>query len=71
MAYLQDKTETVETDFPLNKVWKTIKQSISRFECTIEAMDKSTHYIKAKTRELCFLSCATVLSIEAKAVSEK
>ena len=71
MAYLNAEIETVEIDFPLNIVWKTIKKAVSRFEWTIEMADESTCRMQAKTKEVCFLSCATVLSIEAKVVSEK
>lgn len=71
MAYLHDEKETVEMDFPLNIVWENIKKVVSGFEWTIETADESTWSMKAKTKEVCFLSYATVLSIEAKGVSEK
>lgn len=71
MAYLRDEKETVETDFPLNVVWETIKKTTTCLGWTIEAADESTRRMQAKTKEACFLSYATVLSIEAKAVSEK
>ncbi len=71
MAYLHDEQETVEIDFPLNIISETIKKTVTCFGWTIETVDESTRRIQAKTKELCFLSCATVLSIESKVVSDK
>ena len=70
MAYLHNQREIVEMDFPLSLVWETIKKAISRFEWTIEKVDESTRRMQAKTKEVCFLSYSTVLSIEAKVVSD-
>ncbi len=69
MAYVRDEKETVEMDFPLDTVWETIKKTVIRLGWTIETADESTYRMQAKTKKA-FLSYATIVSIEAKAVSE-
>jgi len=70
MAYLQEEREIVEMDFPINVVWETSKKVISCFDWTIVEIDESTCCMHVKTKEVCFLSCATVLSVEVKVVSD-
>jgi len=69
MAYLRDEKETVEMDFPLGTVWETIKKTATRLGWTIDEADESTYHMKLKTKKA-FLSYPTMLSIEAKVVSE-
>lgn len=69
MAYLRDEKEIVEMDFPLNTVWEAVKRTVTRLEWTIETSNESTYQMQAKTKKA-FLSYASTLYIEAKAMSE-
>ncbi|MCW4054204.1 MAG: hypothetical protein NWE84_04695 [Candidatus Bathyarchaeota archaeon] len=70
MAYLRKEKETVEIDYPLDKVWATISKAINSLEWTIEAADDTEHHVKAKTKGG-FMSYPSVLIIDAMAVDEK
>lgn len=70
MAYVRNEQETVEMDFPLDKVWENIKKTIMKLEWSIEATDNSKYRLQAKTKSA-FLSYATTLAIEAKATADK
>jgi hypothetical protein len=69
MAYLRKENETVEMDYPLNKVWSAIAQTIINLKWSIDSTDESAHSLKAKTKSS-FLSYTSNLSIEASSVAE-
>jgi hypothetical protein len=69
MAYLRKEKETVEIDYSIDKVWKTIPKALKELGCTIEQIDDAAHHIKAKTQKG-FISWSSVLLIDAKRVDE-
>ncbi|MCJ7763502.1 hypothetical protein MUP38_08630 [Candidatus Bathyarchaeota archaeon] len=69
MAYLKKEKETVEIDYAIDKVWKTIPKALKELGCTIEQIDDAAHHIKAKTQKG-FISWSSVLLIDAKRVDE-
>jgi hypothetical protein len=70
MAYLRKEKETVEIDYPLDKVWAVVPKALASLEWTIEETDDAKHHTKAKTKGA-FLSYPSVLIIDAVAVDEK
>ena len=70
MAYLRKEKETVEIDYPLDKVWANVPKAIDSLEWTLETADDTAHHIKAKTKGG-FMSYPSVLIIDAMAVDEK
>lgn len=69
MAYLRKENETVEMDFPLNKVWSAIAEAIDELKWTIESKDEAKHSLKVKTRPS-FMSYTSILSIAVFSISE-
>jgi biotin operon repressor len=69
MAYLRKEQETVEIDYSIDKVWKTIPKALKELGCTIEQIDDDAHHIKAKTQKG-FVSWSSALLIDAKRVDE-
>jgi hypothetical protein len=69
MAYLRKEQETVEIDYSIDKVWKTIPKALKELGCTIEQIDDAAHHIKAKTQKG-FISWSSALLIDAKSVDE-
>lgn len=70
MAYLRKEKQTVEIDFPLNKVWTAIPTVLTSLEWTIEQMDDSTHHMAVKTKRG-FMSYSSQLTIDGLIVNEK
>lgn len=69
MAYLRKEKETVEIDYSIDKVWKTIPKALKELGCTIEQIDDTAHHIKAKTQKG-LVSWSSALLIDAKRVDE-
>jgi hypothetical protein len=70
MAYLRKENETVEIDYPLDKVWAAVPKALAILEWAIEETDNTKHHIKAKTKGG-FMSYPSMLIIEAAAVDKK
>ena len=70
MAYLRKEDETVEIDYPLDKVWAAVPNALDSLEWAIEESDDTKHRIKAKTKGG-FMSYPSVLIIDAMAVDKK
>lgn len=70
MAYLRKEKETMEIDYPLNKVWPAIPRALASLEWIIEEADNEKYNIKAKTKAS-FFSYASSFLISAVAVNEK
>lgn len=70
VAYLRKEKETVEIDYPLDDIWTAVPKALASLEWTVEEIDDTAHYVKAKTKAG-FMSYATVLIIDAVAVNEK
>ena len=69
MAYLRKENETVEMDYPLNKVWLAIAQTIISLKWSIDSTDESAYSLNVKTKPS-FLSYTSNLSIVALSVAE-
>ena len=70
MAYLRKEDETVEIDYPLDKVWSAVPKALANLEWDIEESDDAKNQIKAKTKGG-FMSYPSRLIIDAAAVNEK
>ena len=70
MAYLRKEDETVEIDYPLDKVWAAVPKVLAILEWTIEETDDTKHHIKAKTKGA-FMSYPSMLIIDMVAVDKK
>jgi Zn-dependent M32 family carboxypeptidase len=70
LAYLRKEKETVEIDYSLTKIWKAIPKVIASLEWSIDAIDDTTHHVKAKTKAG-FMSYSTVLVIDVVSVDKK
>jgi hypothetical protein len=70
MAYLRTEKETVEIDYPLNKVWTAIPKALTSLQWAIEETDDANHHVKAKTKAG-LMSYSSVLLINAVSVNEK
>ncbi len=69
MAYLRREKETVEMDFPLNKVWQVVQKTIESLGWKVEETDEVAHRVKAKTKNA-FMSYSSTLLIEVLAFNE-
>ena len=69
MAYLRKEKETVEIDYSIDKVWKTLPKALKETGCTIQQIDDETYHIKAKTQKG-LVSWGSMLLIDAKRVNE-
>ena len=70
MAYLRKEDETVEIDYPLDKVWAAVPKVLAILEWTIEETDDTKHHLKAKTKGA-FMSYPSMLIIDMAAVDKK
>ena len=70
MAYLRKGKETVEIDYPFDKVWAAIPEALASLEWIVEQVDDAAHHVKAKTKAG-FMSYASLLLIDAVAVDKK
>jgi hypothetical protein len=70
MAYLRNEKETLEVDYPLEKIWAAIPKVVKILEWKIEEKDDSAHKAKLKTKGG-FLAYSSTLDIEVNAVDEK
>ena len=59
----------MEIDFPLDRVWEAISQTITSLGWTIEAEDREAGRIKAKSKPG-FMSYGSTISVEAAKVDE-
>ena len=70
MAYLRKEKETVEIDYPLDRIWAAIPDALDSLEWSVEEIDDVAHHIKAETKAG-FISYASVLLVDAVPVDEK
>jgi hypothetical protein len=70
MAYLRDEKEKLEIDYPLEKIWASVPQTVEILEWKILEKDDQTHKAKIRTKGG-FLSYGTVLIVEASAVDDE
>ncbi len=69
MAYLRDKKETLEIDYPLEKIWEVIPKAVKNLQWTIEEKDDVAYTSKIKTNSG-FLAYSTLIKVEAKSVDK-
>ena len=70
MAYLRKEQETVEIDYPIDKIWTALPKTLKELSYTTEKIDEKTRHIKAKTQKG-FVSWGSTLLIDVKRVNEK
>jgi hypothetical protein len=70
MAYLRKENETVEIDYPLDKVWAAVPKTLKILRWTAKEKDDTRHHIKAKTKGA-FMSYPSTLIIDGVTVDEK
>ena len=70
MAYLRKEKDTVEIDYPLDKVWSMIPKALKDLNWTIEQTDEAAHNVKVKT-QAGFVSWSSMLLIQAFQVDGK
>lgn len=70
MAYLRTEKENIEVSYPIEKIWVTIPNAISKLKWKIEQTDQKTYHVKAKTTGA-FLSYGSDLLIDLSKVDEK
>jgi hypothetical protein len=68
MAYLRKEKETVEMDYPLDKVWIAVQKVLKYLELNIQQIDETTHHIKAKTKTA-LMAWGSVLLIDVVSVN--
>ena len=62
MAYLRREKETVEIDFPIDKVWTDIQKAVVSLDWTVEEKNDVAHQLKMKSKSN-FLAYASVFKI--------
>jgi hypothetical protein len=70
VAYLRKEKQTVEIDYPLDKVWKAIPEVLSSLEWKMEQTDDAAHHKTVKTKGG-FMSYGSKFTIDGKEVNEK
>lgn len=70
MAYLRKEKETVEIDYPLEKVWEAVPKALRKLKWTIKEKDDTIHHAKVKTKGA-FMSYPSTLIIDGVTVDEK
>jgi uncharacterized lipoprotein len=70
VAYLRKEKETVEIDYPLNRVWAAIPKALNSLNWTVEQTNKKTRHIKAKTKAS-LMSYGSVFQIDVMPVDKK
>jgi hypothetical protein len=69
MAYLRNEKETIEVDYPLDKIWAAIPEAVTILEWKIEEKNDSNHNLKIKTKGG-FMAYGSKLDVELKAVDK-
>ncbi len=70
MAYLRREKETMEIDYPINKVWRAIPKVLKSLEWSMEQTDDNAHHARVKTKPS-FMSYSSIFILDATAVNEK
>jgi predicted Mrr-cat superfamily restriction endonuclease len=70
MAYLRKEQETVEMDYPLNKVWVAIPKALHSLKWTVEQINKKALHFRAKTKAS-LMSYSSIFQIDVVPVDKK
>lgn len=70
MAYLRDRKQEVEADFPLEFIWEAIPKAVAKLEWEIQEKDETTHRLTIKTKGS-FMSYGSTLKIELSKINDK
>jgi hypothetical protein len=70
VAYLRKEKETVEIDYPLEKVWTAIPEVLASLEWKTEQTNDAAHHATIKTKTG-FMSYGSTLTIDGVPVDEK
>ena len=69
MAYLRREVETVETDFPQDKVWAALLKAAETLQWTVEESDQPKGKMKIKTRPN-FMAYASLMVVDLQSAKE-
>ena len=69
MAYLREDKQKIEIDYPLERVWVAIPETIKILEWKIQEQNDVTHKIKIKSKKG-FIAYESILNVEVTAVDE-
>ncbi len=69
MAYLRSEKETIEVDYPVDKIWAAIPEAVKVLEWTIEEKNEADRKFKVKTKGG-FMAYGSSLHIEVKPVDQ-
>lgn len=69
MAYLRKEKETVEIDYPLDKVWSAVLKVLANLKWTIKVASDEAKHVEVKTQGS-FMSYPSVLIIDGFVVND-
>ena len=69
MAYLRKEKETVEIDYPLDKVWAAVLKVVANLKWTIKVVGDKAKHVEVKTQGS-FMSYPSVLKIDGFVINE-
>jgi hypothetical protein len=69
MAYLREDKQKIEIDYPLERVWVAIPETIKILEWKIQEQNDVTHKIKIKSKKG-FIAYESILNVEVTTVDE-
>ena len=69
MAYLRKEKETVEIDYPLDKVWAAVLKVVANLKWTIKVVSDKSKHVEVKTQGS-FMSYPSVLKIDGFVINE-
>jgi hypothetical protein len=69
MAYLREEKEKIEIDYPIEKVWSALPETITRLEWKTKEADEANHKLKVLTKKG-FLAYESTLNVDVVAVNE-
>ncbi len=70
MAYLRERKQELEVDFPLESIWEAIPKAVAKLDWKIEEKDETTHRLTIRTKGS-FMSYGSMLKIELAKENEK
>jgi hypothetical protein len=69
MAYVREDKQKIEIDYPIEKVWAAIPETIKVLEWKIQEQYDNAHKLKVKSRKG-FIAYESVLNVEVTSVDE-
>lgn len=70
MAYTRNEKETLEVDYPIERIWEAIPKVVETLEWKIEEKNDQAHKAKIRTKPS-FMAYSTIILVDTVAVDEK